>query len=227
MTTFREDTAQTSPPREITILAGDVELDGLLTLPPDTLGMVAFAHGSGSSRFSSRNRQVAEALNHAGLATLLFDLLTPLEHERDAQTSEYRFDIALLTERLTGAVDWLSANEDTAALPVGLFGASTGAAAALMTAARRPHVVHAVVSRGGRPDLANDTLDQVRAPTLLIVGGRDAEVITLNRKAASRLSCPHELIVIPGAGHLFEGPGQLEEVARTAAAWFRRHLPRT
>ncbi|MDA8389499.1 MAG: dienelactone hydrolase family protein [Gammaproteobacteria bacterium] len=210
--------------QDVTIMAGDVELAGLLAVPRDAHGLVAFAHGSGSSRLSSRNQHVAETLNRAGLATLLFDLLTPLEHTRDMETSEYRFDIALLAERLVGAIDWLARNEATKELRYGLFGASTGAAAALIAAAQRPHLIHAVVSRGGRPDLANDILEQVHAPTLLIVGGQDTEVIELNRWAAARLTGPHETVIVAGADHLFEAPGQLEEVARLAGSWFLTHL---
>ncbi len=216
--------ARPQAPHDVTVMAGDVELAGLLALPQGTRGLVAFAHGSGSSRLSSRNQHVAATLNHAGLGTLLFDLLTPLEHARDIETSEYRFDIGLLADRLVGTLDWLAGYDATKALRYGLFGASTGAAAALIAAARRPHLVHAVVSRGGRPDLANDSLDQVQAPTLLIVGGHDTEVIQLNRWAAARLTCPHEMLIVPGADHLFEAPGQLEEVARAASAWFIAHL---
>ncbi len=209
---------------DVTILAGDVELEGMLAIPAAAQGLVAFAHGSGSSRFSGRNQRVATALNQAGLATLLFDLLTPLEHDRDVETSEYRFDIGLLAGRLTGTIDWLAGYGVTQTLRYGLFGASTGAAAALISASERPHLVHAVVSRGGRPDLANDALGQVQAPTLFIVGGADTEVLELNRWAAARLHCPHETVIIPRAGHLFEAPGQLEEVSRVASAWFNRYL---
>jgi len=204
----------------------DASLPGSLVVPAHAPGIVAFAHGSGSSRFSPRNRFVAEFLNQGGLATLLFDLLTAEEHRVDEWTRELRFDIDLLTKRLIGAVDWLEARDEVADLPVGLFGASTGAAAALRAAAERPDRVAAVVSRGGRPDLAMPTLPQVRAPTLLIVGGDDEPVIGMNQKAAARLACEHRVDIVPGATHLFEEPGKLEEVARLAREWFVRHLKR-
>ena len=210
--------------QDVVITAGENFLEGRLAVPEDVMGLVAFAHGSGSSRFSPRNRSVARALNAAGLATLLFDLLSSDENERDALTAEYRFNIPLLAARLTQTLDWLTRAPDTQAFPVGLFGASTGAAAALMAAAERPAPVRAVVSRGGRPDLAADALEKVRAPTLLIVGGEDGAVITLNRQAAQRLRCEHEVSIVPGATHLFEEPGTLDEVTRLAANWFRRHL---
>ena len=184
-----------------------------------------FAHGSGSSRFSTRNRAVAQRLNDAGLATLLFDLLTADEETIDARTAQLRFDIPLLAGRLTGTVDWLAARPDLATLPLGLFGASTGAAAALITAAERPQRVAAVVSRGGRPDLALPVLERVRAPTLLIVGGHDREVLALNREALAALTCEKALAIVPGATHLFEEPGALEQVAQLAGDWFLRHLP--
>lgn len=210
---------------EVTITTGDVELQGMLTLPDATVGVVAFAHGSGSSRFSTRNQSVAQALNQAGLGTLLFDLLTAKEHERDLETAEYRFDIALLTHRLIGAVDWLGLQSPTRTLAVGLFGASTGAAAALRAAAELEGQVAAVVSRGGRPDLAgSDALSRVESPTLLLVGGLDGVVIDLNRHAASQMHCHKELVIIPGATHLFEEPGTLEEVERLSAKWFVRYL---
>ena len=199
-------------------------LQGSLVIPPDALGIVAFAHGSGSSRFSSRNQRVAQFLNQARLATLLFDLLTAEENTRDLVTAEYRFDIPLLARRLTDAVDWLSNETVSRSLAVGLFGASTGAAAALITAADRPHHVGAVVSRGGRPDLAGEALGRVHAPTLLIVGGWDTDVIALNEQAAQRLSCEHRTIIVPEATHLFEEPGKLDEVSRLASAWFVRCL---
>jgi dienelactone hydrolase len=169
---------------------------------------------------------VAQVLRNAGLATLLIDLLTADEEVIDRQTAELRFDIPLLAERLVGAIDWLKAQPDTAGLPIGLFGASTGAGAALMAAVDRPEATAAVVSRGGRPDLAGAALSAVRAPTLLIVGGWDAPVITLNQEAYAQLKAPKELVIVPGATHLFEEPGTLEEVARLAAAWFSRHLSR-
>ena len=211
---------------EVIVQAGQVPLEGTLVFPEKAEGIVVFAHGSGSSRFSSRNRFVAEFLNRGGLATLLFDLLTAEEHRVDEWTRELRFDIDLLTKRLVGAVDWLEARDEVADLPVGLFGASTGAAAALRAAAERPDRVAAVVSRGGRPDLAMPTLPQVRAPTLLIVGGDDEPVIGMNQKAAARLACEHRVVIVPGATHLFEEPGKLEEVARLAREWFLRHLHR-
>jgi dienelactone hydrolase len=202
-------------------------LEGDLALPPDARGVVLFAHGSGSSRHSPRNRYVAEQLQAAGLATLLVDLLTAEEEIAEARTRHLRFDIGLLSGRLLGAADWLGARPETRGLAVGYFGASTGAAAALVAAAERADVVGAVVSRGGRPDLAGDALPRVLAPTLLIVGGADVPVIGLNRQALERLGAAEkDLVIVPGASHLFEGPGALEEVARLAAGWFSRHLGR-
>lgn len=190
-------------------------------LVPSDRPVVLFAHGSGSSRHSPRNRAVAAALQRAGLGTLLLDLLTEREEQRDLVTAEHRFDIGLLTSRLVAAIDWLAARPDTGRLPVGLFGASTGAAAALRAAAERPAQVQAVVSRGGRPDLAGDgALGRVQAPVLLIVGGHDPEVLQLNRQAAEQLKVPHRVHVIPGATHLFEEPGTLEQVADLAREWF-------
>lgn len=188
------------------------------------MGLVVFSHGSGSSRFSSRNQYVAGVLNEGGLGTLLFDLLTAEEHEVDQYSREYRFDIDLLTSRLTGTVDWLAANPDTADLDLGLFGSSTGAASALNTAAERPEAISAVVSRGGRPDLSIPSLPGVRAPTLLIVGERDKQVIEMNRKAAEHLRAECEMAIVPGATHLFEEPGTLEQVANLARMWFVGHL---
>jgi putative phosphoribosyl transferase len=214
----------THPAQSVQVSAGDVRLDGDLALPDGARAVVAFAHGSGSSRRSPRNRQVAAALNEAGFATLLFDLLTPQEALIDERTAELRFDIALLGRRLTGAVDWLRAEPETRSLPLGLFGASTGAAAALIAAANRPDAVAAVVSRGGRPDLAGAALGRVRAPVLLIVGGNDPIVIELNREAQAALPAGAELRIVPGATHLFEEPGALEAVMRLAADWFGRHL---
>jgi putative phosphoribosyl transferase len=185
--------------------------------------VVLFAHGSGSSRRSPRNRAVARTLLEAGLATLLLDLLTEDEEDRDAVTGQYRFDIRLLAQRLVAAIDWLAEHEETARLPVGLFGASTGAAAALITAAERPERARAVVSRGGRSDLAEDALGQVRAPVLLIVGGNDDVVVELNRSAARRLRAPHEILIVPGASHLFQEAGAMEKVAEAARAWFLCH----
>jgi putative phosphoribosyl transferase len=210
--------------REVRLRAGTAELVGDLVVPAGAAGVVLFAHGSGSSRHSPRNRLVAGALRRAGLATLLLDLLTPAEEERDRVSAELRFDVALLAERLIAATDLLLAEPATAGLPLGLFGASTGAGAALIAAAERPETVAAVVSRGGRPDLAGDHLGRVRAPTLLIVGGRDQLVLELNRQAQARLAAPSRLEVVPGATHLFEEPGALEQVARLAAAWFTEHL---
>ncbi|BCJ58866.1 DeoR family transcriptional regulator [Micromonospora endophytica] len=186
--------------------------------------MVLFAHGSGSSRHSPRNVAVARALNAGGLGTVLIDLLTPAEDEVDAVTAELRFDIGLLADRLAGVVDWLASERPAGTAPVGLFGASTGAAAALVAAARRPDLVRAVVSRGGRPDLAGAALGQVRAPTLLLVGGLDEQVIDLNQEALNQLTAPAELRVIPGATHLFEEPGTLEQVAEAARDWFQDQL---
>lgn len=210
--------------REITVDARGVELVGDLDIPPSPRGVVLFAHGSGSSRKSPRNRFVARALQDVRLATLLMDLLTPEEEEIDLRTAHLRFDVPMLADRLMAAVDWLHRDHDTAGLPAGCFGASTGAAAALVAAARRPEVVGAVVSRGGRPDLAGDDLALVRAPTLLIVGGEDEPVIPLNREAMGRLPAEARLEIVPGAGHLFEEPGALERVAGLAAEWFRRFL---
>lgn len=198
---------------------GDM-LPGDLCLPEGARGLVIFAHGSGSSRLSPRNRMVAEALCSAGLATLLFDLLTP----REAADRRNVFDIPLLAERVTDAIAWARHDPDVSSLPLGLFGASTGAAAALVAAAAEPEAVGAVVSRGGRPDLADGALGAVRAPTLLIVGGNDFGVIELNEAAFARLRCPKRLEIVPGATHLFEEPGALEEVVRLATDWFLRHL---
>ncbi|MBU6488153.1 MAG: dienelactone hydrolase family protein [Burkholderiales bacterium] len=209
---------------EMTISSDFVALQGLVCVPDGARGIVVFAHGSGSSRLSPRNQEVASILQHAGLATLLFDLLTADEHAHDAVSAEYRFNIPLLGRRLSGALDWLMTQPALAPLTVGLFGASTGAAAALCAAAERSAQVRAVVSRGGRPDLAREALPLVTAPTLLIVGELDTEVIRLNRFAAAHLACEHELVIVPGATHLFEEPGKLDEAARLAAEWFSRWL---
>ncbi|WP_067831191.1 dienelactone hydrolase family protein [Actinomadura kijaniata] len=198
-------------------------LNGDLTLPDEPRGVVLFAHGSGSSRHSPRNRAVAGGLVGAGLSTLLMDLLTEAEERSDAETGAFRFDIDLLASRLTRAIDWLGERAATASLRLGLFGASTGAAAALVAAAHREERVAAVVSRGGRPDLAGPALDRVRAPVLLLVGAHDPQVLQLNELAAHRLH-DHALTVVPGAGHLFEEPGTLERVTEEAVDWFRRHL---
>jgi len=210
--------------RLVHVSAGPVMLEGNLSLPEGARGVVLFAHGSGSSRHSSRNRYVARLLNQARLATLLLDLLTADEEAVDLQTAHLRFDIGLLARRLVGASDWLTQQPDTRHLRIGYFGASTGAAAALVAAAERPDMVGAVVSRGGRPDLAGPALPLVRAPTLLIVGGNDAPVIGLNRAAFEALRCEKQLVIIPGATHLFEEPGALDEVGRLAREWFERHL---
>ena len=219
--------AETSPERlarPVSIPVGDVTLDADLTLPPGAEAVVVFAHGTGSGRHSPRNRLVASVLSEAGLGTLLMDLLTPGEEQRDLATAELRFDIGLLGERTVGAIDWLAREPTTAALRVGAFGASTGAAAALIAAAERPEAVRAVVSRGGRPDLAAGDLRQVRAPTLLIIGGEDTPVIAMNRDAMRELPGEVELEIVPGATHLFEEPGALERVAALARDWLLRHL---
>lgn len=213
--------------RTVQIPTDQVRLEGTLAIPAEPRGVVLFAHGSGSSRFSPRNRFVAQRLQESGFATLLLDLLTAEEEAVDARTAELRFDIELLAGRLVAAIDWLARNADTQLLPVGLFGASTGAGAALVAAARRPNVTRAVVSRGGRPDLARDALESVRAPTLLIVGGADQPVIDMNRGALERLRAEKSLTIVPGATHLFEESGALETVARLASEWFERHLPLT
>ena len=212
--------------RAVEIPADGVRLAGDLVVPPAARGIVVFAHGSGSGRFSPRNRAVAEVLARAGLATLLMDLLTEQEEAVDLRTRHLRFDIGLLGRRVVATVDWLASEPSTSELPVGCFGASTGAAAALIAAAERPARVGAVVSRGGRPDLAGDALRRVRAPTLLIVGGNDPEVLRLNEEALAALSGEARLEVVPGAGHLFEEPGALERVALLARDWFLRHLRR-
>jgi dienelactone hydrolase len=215
---------QATQQRDVEVPARGATLAGTLTLPTAARGVVVFAHGSGSGRFSPRNRAVAGVLVEAGLATLLMDLLTADEEAEDMRTGHLRFDIPLLAERVASAVDWLSSQPTIAAQPVGCFGASTGAAAALVTAAERPQRVRAVVSRGGRPDLAGDALRRVEAPTLLIVGGRDTVVIQLNRQAQALLRGESELVIVPGASHLFEEPGALEQVAALARDWFLRHL---
>jgi dienelactone hydrolase len=210
--------------RPVHVDAGPVALGGDLSLPEGARAVVLFAHGSGSGRLSPRNRHVARVLNQARLATLLLDLLTPDEEAVDLRTARLRFDIGLLAERLVAAADWLARQPDTERYAVGCFGASTGAGAALVAAAERPRRVGAVVSRGGRPDLAGPALPRVQAPTLLIVGGNDPAVLELNRQALGRLHCEKRLVVVPGASHLFEEPGTLDEVARLAREWFTRHL---
>ncbi|HET7460041.1 MAG TPA: alpha/beta family hydrolase [Longimicrobium sp.] len=218
--------APSAEPRTVNIDAGEVTLEGDLALPEGAAGVVVFAHGSGSSRFSSRNRYVARELNAAGLGTLLIDLLSRDEEEIDRRTAHLRFDISLLAERLAEAIRWLGEQPATRGLPVGLFGASTGGGAALVAASRLPRTVRAVVSRGGRPDLAGEALPRVTAPTLLIVGGDDVPVIALNREAMARMGPRAEvrLEIVPGASHLFEEPGKLEAVARFAGEWFGTHL---
>jgi len=209
----------------VRIADGADMLDADLHLPENARGLVIFAHGSGSSRFSSRNRQVAESLNNGHVATLLLDLLTPAEERIDVRTAEYRFDIPLLGRRVIAASDWAGRHPTIGKLPIGYFGASTGAAAALIAAAERPNAA-AVVSRGGRPDLAADALPAVRTPTLLIVGGNDGPVIQMNEAAMRRMHAPVELAIVPQATHLFEERGALEEVQRLALDWFTRHMTR-
>lgn len=216
--------SQIAYPENVRIAAGSIELRGDLSVPDAAAGMVIFAHGSGSSRFSQRNRHVAARLNEANLGTLLFDLLTEDEERIDEQTRALRFDIPMLAERLTATVDWVGQYADLMRLPFGLFGASTGAAAALIAAAERPHAVRAVVSRGGRPDLASEALPDVQCPTLFIVGGLDKPVIDMNREAQDQMNGPVELEIVAGATHLFEEPGTLDEVAMIAERWFHRHL---
>jgi pimeloyl-ACP methyl ester carboxylesterase len=210
----------------VTVQAGDVALEGDLAVPPDAKGIVVFAHGSGSSRFSSRNRYVAGVLNEGGLATLLFDLLTAEEHNIDVLSREYRFDIDLLSRRMVATLDWLGSETAVNQLPIGLFGASTGAAAALNAAAVRPDRVAAVVSRGGRPDLAMAALPKVESPTLLIVGGLDFQVIEMNRAAEAAIEAPCHVEIVEGATHLFEEPGTLEQAAALARDWFLENLSR-
>jgi dienelactone hydrolase len=210
--------------RVVRVPAGSATLEGNLAIPEAARGVVLFAHGSGSSRRSPRNRYVARLLNDAKLATLLVDLLTPDEEAIDMRTGHLRFDIGLLAERLIDATDWLTELAETAPLRVGYFGASTGGGAALVAAAARPEAVGAVVSRGGRPDLAGPALERVRAPALLIVGGNDLAVIEMNRAALARIRAEKRLAIVPGATHLFEEPGALDEVARLAREWFLRHL---
>ncbi|MBI2830588.1 MAG: dienelactone hydrolase family protein [Chloroflexi bacterium] len=208
----------------VNVSAGKVTLEGDLSIPEAAQGIVLFAHGSGSSRLSPRNRYVAQMLREGGLATLLFDLLTMQEEAVDINTGRWRFDIRLLGERLVQATDWVRQNPETSPLAIGYFGASTGAAAALAAAVERPEDVRAIVSRGGRPDLAGEVLPRVKAPTLLIVGGQDYPVITLNREALAQLRCEKQLVIVPGATHLFEEPGALEQVAKLASDWFKKYL---
>ena len=208
----------------ISITAGSVQLTGNLVIPPSAQGIVLFAHGSGSSRRSPRNCYVAEVLQEAGLATLLFDLLTVEEEQVDQQTRRLRFDIGLLTTRLIEVTDWIRQTPTTRPLTIGYFGASTGSAAALIAATARPALIKTVVSRGGRPDLAGSALTRIQAPILLIVGEQDLPVITLNRKAYEYLTATKRLEMIPGATHLFEEPGTLEQVAQLASQWFQQYL---
>lgn len=213
---------------EMRIACGKAWLHGDLVLPPNALGLVLFAHGSGSGRHSARNRQVAKALQDAGMATLLFDLLTAEEEQTDVHTREHRFNISLLTQRLQDATLWVQAQTALQALPLGYFGASTGSAAALIAAARLGRRIAAVVSRGGRPDLAGPVaLASISAPTLLIVGGADQGVVELNEQASGQLHCDHRLAIIPRASHLFEEPGALDQVAALAVTWFSLYLRAT
>jgi putative phosphoribosyl transferase len=223
---FGHQAAGSAVRRSLTIPAAGAMLEADVVLPRPAMGVVLFAHGSGSSRHSPRNRYVAEELQRAGLVTVLADLLTPAEEQVDDRTGELRFDIGMLATRVVALTDWVAGYEPTAGLSAGLFGASTGAAAALVAAAERPGTVRASVSRGGRPDLAGDALDAVVQPTMLIVGERDEVVIQLNRAAMERLRGETRLAVVPGATHLFSEPGALEEVARLARDWFSRHLGR-
>ncbi len=211
--------------RVIRVPAGGVELEGNLAIPPGARGLIVFAHGSGSSRHSPRNRSVAQSLYRRGLGTLLMDLLTGREEAVDERTAHLRFDIEMLAGRLADAAGWLAGEPESRGLAIGFFGASTGAGAALVAAARMPDRIGAIVSRGGRPDLAGSLLGAVRAPTLLIVGGDDTVVIQLNQEAVRRLRCVKEMRIVPGASHLFEEPGALEEVARLAGDWFSEWLP--
>ncbi len=217
---MRSDTIE----REVEIPSGQCTLRGILSVPAGAATAVLFAHGSGSGRLSARNTLVARALNDVALATLLVDLLTDEEEQADARTGHLRFDIDLLSNRVLDATDWLKQTPETASLLIGYFGASTGAAAALQAAAQRPESIYAVVSRGGRPDLAMQWLDSVKVPTLLIVGSNDEPVIPLNESAYDALRCEREMVIVPGASHLFEERGKIEEVARLAANWFKCHV---
>jgi putative phosphoribosyl transferase len=207
----------------VAVGSGGAQLLGDLEVPPNAAGLVVFAHGTGSSRFSPRNRLVAQKLRDEGFATLLLDLLTESEEQTDLRTREFRFDVGLLADRMLSALDRMREHDAVKGLPIGLFGASTGAAAALIAAAGDDGVL-AVVSRGGRPDLAGDALHDVKAPTLMIVGGRDPRILEANRRASRELAAPHHIEIIPGATHLFEEPGALERVAALASAWFGEHL---
>ena len=210
--------------KEISVTIGQATVEGNLTVPHNARGIVLFAHGSGSGRFSPRNQYVAKEFNKSRIGTLLFDLLTSAEEEEDLITAEYRFNIPLLADRLVAATKWLKKSSITQSLKLAYFGASTGAAAALIAAAKLPNDVMTVVSRGGRPDLAEQYLPKVKAPTLLLVGGYDEEVIELNKQAMERMTAEKKLVIIPGATHLFEETGKLEEVARISTEWFLNYL---
>ena len=224
MGTFTSTQTKNNNEHLVSVQAGEVTLSGNLVIPLGAQGIVLFAHGSGSSRHSPRNRHVAKVLNDAGLATLLFDLLVSQEDIIDRQNYNLRFDIGLLASRLKGATDWLSQNPATHRLNIGYFGASTGSAAALIAASEQPDSISAIVSRGGRPDLAGTALTRVQSPTLFVVGGNDPIVIDLNQDAFKRISAEKQLKIIPGATHLFEEPGTLEQVANLASQWFQRYL---
>jgi len=221
---MREEAGEGDVGDLVHVSVNDETVAANLTIPQGAEGIVLFAHGTGSSRHSPRNNFVAGKLRDGGLATLLIDLLTEEEKEIDRRTRRIRFDIERLANRVTGAADWLLEQEETKGLNLGIFGSSTGAAGALIAGARRPDAVDAVVSRGGRVDLAEEVFGQVRAPALFIVGGEDAQVRELNRRAISRMEGENEVEVVPGAGHLFEGPGELDQVAELARNWFQRHL---
>lgn len=221
---MRYSSARISPTSEERIPVDGITLEGDLTIPDGATGIVLFAHGTGSSRFSPRNRAVASELQAGGMATLLLDLLTAEEEQAEAATRHLRFNIELLATRLGAATDWIGRRADTRALPIGYFGASTGAAAALVAASHRRHIIRAIVSRGGRPDLAGEALGTVQAATLLIVGGLDTQVIALNQEAFRRLRCVKRIDIVPGATHLFEEPGALESVSRLARQWFDEYL---
>jgi putative phosphoribosyl transferase len=210
--------------KQISVTLGEATVEGNLTVPHNARGIVLFAHGSGSGRFSPRNQYVAKEFNKSQIGTLLFDLLTSAEEEEDLMTAEYRFNIPLLADRLVGATEWLKKSSITHSLKLAYFGASTGAAAALIAAAKLPNDIMTVISRGGRPDLAEQYLPKVKAPTLLLVGGYDEEVIELNKQAMVKMTAEKKLVIIPGATHLFEEPGKLEEVARISTEWFLKYL---
>jgi pimeloyl-ACP methyl ester carboxylesterase len=222
---MRNITIRPNAPIPVQVPLDGIAISGDVQLPAEARGLIIFVHGSGSGRFSVRNRYVAEQLNQYGLGTFLLDLLTRAEQELDEETMQFRFDIPLLAKRSMLAVRWAMSQPDLQELPIGLFGASTGAAAALITAATLKRQIAAVVSRGGRPDLAEGALDKVEAPTLLIVGGEDQVVLDLNESAARRMHCLNRLHIVPGATHLFEEPGALEQVATTAGEWFVEHMP--